>query len=109
MSDGGVDDVVDVAEGQVVVEEVMEQFADAPQGTMPDEDQTECELADPARGDGEVEQDRIVVGWWLEGVGEGVSCNVLLSVDERAADLGLFGQFGDRDGFGESLDGELLA
>jgi len=76
---------------------------------VPDENEAESELLDPAFGDGKVEQDRIVVVWRLEGVGQSVLCNVLLSVDEATADLGPFGQFGDRDGFGESLNGESLA
>jgi hypothetical protein len=89
--DGGVDDAVDVAQGDVVVEEVMEEFDDPAERTVPDEDQAQCELADPVLGDGEVEQDRIVGRWRLEGVGEGVLCNVVLSVDEAPADLVLVG------------------
>jgi len=108
-SDGGVDDIVDVAQGQVVVEEVVEQFAYPPERTMPDEDQAECELADPAFGDGKVEQDRIVCGWWVEGVGEGVSCEVLLPVDELAADVRVLRESGDGLCAGQSVECEALA
>ena len=107
--DGRVNDVVDGAQGQVVVEEVPEQFGDSAERTVPDENQTECELADPVRGDGKVEQHRSIGGWWVEGAVQGVAGNILLSVDEPPADPILVGQFGDRSGPGERPDGQLLA
>lgn len=69
--DGGVDNVVDVAEREVVIEEVAEEFDDSTQGAVSDEDQAECELADPVFGDGEVEQDGGVGRRRVEGLVEG--------------------------------------
>jgi hypothetical protein len=60
--DGLVDDVVDRADGGVVIEEVAEQFGDAAERTVSDEDQSEDELADPGLGDREVEEDPVVSG-----------------------------------------------
>ena len=107
--DGGVDDCVDVAQREVVVEEVVEEFDDAAERTMPDENQTECELADPAFGDGQVEQYRIVGGWWVEGVGKGVSCEVLLPVDELAADVRVLRESGDGLCAGQCVECEALS
>ena len=80
-----------------VVEEVGEQFDDAPKGAMADEDQSQDELANPGAGDGEVEQDRlVVVGLGSEGLVQGVVSEVELLVDELAANLVLHGE--SRDG-----------
>ena len=76
---------------------------------MPDEDQAGCELPDPAFGDREGEQDRIVGGWWLEGVGQSVLCNVLLPVDELATDLRVLCESGDGLCAGQSVDREALS
>ena len=105
----GTDDGVDVAQGEVVVEEVVEEFDDTAQRTVPDEDQSECELADPVFGDGQVEQDRIVGGWWVEGVVECVSCEVLLLVDELAADVRVLRESGDGLCAGQSVEREALS
>ena len=76
---------------------------------MPDQHQPEGERADPVFGDGKVEQHRIVGGWWVEGVGESVSCEVLLSVDELAADVRMLCESGDGLCASPSVDREALA
>src|SRR3981189_1685706 len=87
--DGLLDDVVDRAHAEVVIEEVAEQLGDAPERTVSDEDQGEDELADPGLGDREVEEDPGVSGGWFRGEGEieGLLSLVGLVVDELAADL----------------------
>src|SRR3954466_10435142 len=87
--DGLVDDVVNRPDGEVVIEEVAEQFGDAPERTVTDEDQGEDELADPGLGDRGGEEHAVVSGGWSrrEGVIEGLLSLVGLVVDELAADL----------------------
>jgi hypothetical protein len=80
---------VDRAHGEVEIEEVAEQFGDAAERAVADQDQGEDELADPGLGDWEVEEDPVVVGGSVggEGVIEGVLGLVGLVIDELAADL----------------------
>ena len=91
--DGLVQDVVDRAQGQRIVEEVAEQFLDAAEGAMADEGETEDELSEPGFGDGQPEEElRRVGGRGVEGLVEGVVGVVELLVDEFAADLMLVGE-----------------
>jgi hypothetical protein len=53
---------MDRAHREVVIEEVAEQFGDAAERTVTDEDQGEDELADPGRGDREVEEHPVARG-----------------------------------------------
>ena len=91
-----------------MIEEVAEQFNDPTERTVPDEDQTERELLDPMFGDGQVEQDRIVGLGWVEGGGEGMSCEVLLLVHELAADVGVLREGRDRLCAGQRVDRQAL-
>jgi hypothetical protein len=108
-SDGVLDDGVDRTQRDGVVEEVGEQFNDAAKGAMADEDQGQDELANPGAGDGEVEQDRlVVVGLGSEGLVKGVVSEGELLVDELAADLVLRGEISD--GLpGKGVQGDLVA
>jgi hypothetical protein len=109
--DGLVDDVVDRPHGEVVIEEVAEQFGDATERTVTDEDQGEDELADPGPGDREVEDDPVISGGWSrsEGVIEGLLSLVGLVVDELAADLMLLGDSRNGCGAVERVEGEALS
>jgi hypothetical protein len=109
--DGLLDDVVNRSHREVVIEEVAEQFGDAAERTVPDEDQSEDELADPGLGDREVEEDPVVsVGWFrVEGVIEGLLSLVSLVVDKLAADLVLLGELGDGGRARESVESEALS
>jgi hypothetical protein len=95
----------------VEIEEVAEQFGDAAERTVADQDEGEDELADPGLGDREVEEDAVASGGWV--VGEGVVERLLglvgLVVDELAADLVLLGELRERCGVGESVEGQLLS
>ena len=64
---GGADDVVDGAQGHVVVEKFSEGLEDAAEGAVAAEDQDEDDLAQPGPGDGEVEEGA-VVGRGREGI-----------------------------------------
>lgn len=91
-----VEEVVDAAQGEGMVEEVLEQFLDATKGTVADEGEAEHELTKPGLGDGKPEEQLGRVGRRrCEGVVEGGMGLVELLVDELAADLLLGGQFGD--------------
>ena len=92
--DGLLDDVVDRPHGEVVIEEVAEQFGDAAERAVADEDQGEDELADPGLGDREVEEDPVVSAAGRRR-DRGPVGLVGLVVEELAADGVLSGQFGD--------------
>jgi hypothetical protein len=102
---------VDRAHGEVEIEEVAEQFGDAAERTVADQDKGEDKLADPGLGDREVEEDAVASGGWV--VGEGVVERLLglvgLVVDELTADLVLLGELRERCGVGESVEGQLLS
>ena len=107
--DGLVQDVVDRAQGERIVEEVAEQFLDAAEGAMADKAETEDELSEPGLGDGQPEEElRRVGGRGVEGLVDGVVGVVELLVDELAADLMLLGQVGDGLS-GEGVQCQLLA
>ena len=109
--DGLLDDVVNRPHGEVVIEEVAEQFGDATERTVSDEDQGEDELADPGLGDREVEEDAVVSGGWFrgEGVIEGLLSLVGLVVEELAADVMVLGDSREGCGADERVEGEALS
>ncbi len=106
--DGGLDDVMDGAQGGLGVEEVTQQRDDAAVRAVTGQDQGEDQLTEPGRGDRQVEED--LLGRWrrVEGVVQGELGGVGLSVEELAADLMLAGQLGDRLRAVEDLEGQLL-
>ena len=106
--DGGLDDVMDGAQGGLGVEEVTQQRDDAAVRAVTGHDQGEDQLTEPGRGDRQVEED--LLGRWrrVEGVVQGELGGVGLSVEELAADLMLAGQLGDRLRAVEDLEGQLL-
>jgi hypothetical protein len=106
---GTVDDVVDDAQGEGVVEEVAEQFVDAAQRAVADEDQAEGQLVQPSLGDGKVKEDGAVLGVRVEGVSEGLLRFVGLLVDELAADVMGGGEVADGLCAGEGVEGQMLA
>jgi hypothetical protein len=63
--DSGANNVVDGAQRDGIVKEVSEQFDDAAEGTVADEDEGEDELVDPGFGDREVEEDAFLGGLGL--------------------------------------------
>jgi hypothetical protein len=93
------------------IEEVAQQFGDAAERAVADEDQGEDELADPGLGDREVEEDAVVAGGPLggEGVVEGLLGLVSLVVDELAADLVLLGELSDGFGAGQDVQRQSLS
>jgi len=116
---GTVDDTVDGSQGKGVVEEGAEEFDDAAERTVTDEDEGEDELGQPGLGDGQVKQDMVVGGEvGVEGEAEGVLGVAGGPVDELAADLVLGGEgqdltLGGAEGLGgtgggrEWADGEI--
>ena len=66
--DGAVDDVVDRPQGDLAVEEVAEQFDDAPVRAVADQDQGQDQLAQPGLGDRQVEEDVLGRRCRVEGV-----------------------------------------
>jgi len=58
--DGGMEDVEHRAQRDVVVEDIAEEFDDAPQRAMADQDEGDNELAQPLLRDGDREEDRVV-------------------------------------------------
>lgn len=105
---GAVEDIEDRAHGEVLVEEVPEQFDDPPEGAMADQSEGQNELSNPGLGDGEVKEDLVLGRCGLEGLLEGLLGLVGLLVGEFAADIVLLCQFGDGLS-GEGVEGELLA
>ncbi len=109
VGDGPLQDVVDRADRQGVIEEVGEQFVDTADGTVADKREAEDQLPQPGFGHGQPEEELRRWGrWWSERSVEGVVGVAELLIDELAADLVLIGQ--GRDGLaGEGIEGELLA
>ena len=92
-----------------MVEEVVEEFDNSSERTVSDENQPESELLNPAFGDGQVEEDRIVVRWRVEGMGESIAGDGLLLVDEFAADVRVLCESGDGLCASESVECEALS
>ena len=90
------DDVVDRAQGDRVVKQVAEQFDDAAQGTMAEQDQGQHQLVEPGPRDRQVEKDFLVGRRRREGLVKGALGLGRLLVDELATDLVLIGEGGDR-------------
>ena len=100
---------MDAAQGERLVEEVVEQFRDPAERAVADEQQAEHELPQPALGDGQSKEDRVLVGGrWGKGLVQRVVGLVELLVDELATDLMFLGQGADRVA-GQDFQGELLA
>src|SRR5262249_44474041 len=105
-----VDEVVDGAEAEGVVEEVAEQFDDAAVGAVADQDQAEGQLPQPGLGDGQAEQDTLGVRVGCrEGGVEGLLGLGGLPVDEFAGDVGGGGEGGEGVGGGRGLQGGVWA
>src|SRR5579884_3776755 len=97
-----------VAQRAWTVEEVAEQFVDAAVRTVTDEQRRQNEAFDPGLGDGQVEEDVVVVGTGrVEGVVESLLCLVRLLIDKFSADMMVVCQVGD-GGARQGFDGELL-
>ena len=103
------EDVVDAAQGEGMVEEVAEQFLNAAKGAVADEGEAKNELAKPGLGNGEPEQQpRGVDRRQGKSLVEGVVGMVELLVDELAADVLVLGEVGD--GYAsQGIEGKLLA
>jgi hypothetical protein len=78
------------------------------EGTVTDEDQAEDQLRKPGLGDGEVEEDALLIGGCREGQLEAGVGFAQLLIDELAADVVLQGDLGDRHA-GKGGQGQLLA
>jgi hypothetical protein len=84
----GVDNVGDRAQGQGEIEDILEELDDAAERTVADEHQAEDDLAEQGFGDGDREQDLLVVGpGWGESLVESLLGLVGLLIDEFAADV----------------------
>lgn len=104
------DQVVEGAEGEVIVEEVAEEFVDAAQGRVANEEQGEDELGQPRTGDGQSEEHVLGVRRGKgKGLRKGVVGLVALLGNELAADVVLLGEVGEGLGAGQGREGELLA
>ncbi len=107
--DGLVQDVMDGPHGQREVEEVVQEFGDAAEGTVANEGESEDELPQPRLGDRKPKEEwGGLVARRGEGMVQGVMRLLELLVDELTADLLLAGQFGDGLA-GQGVEGELLA
>src|SRR5262249_34719648 len=94
--DGVLNDVVDRAQGDVAAEAVVEMVDDAAIGTAAMEQQREDVLPQPLLGDGQLQEDVVVVRRWRgEGLRQGLLGAVELLVHELAADAHLLGPRGD--------------
>jgi hypothetical protein len=107
--DGVLQDIVDGSQGEGKVEEVGQQFEDAAQRAVTDQDQAEDQLLQPGFGHGEPKEDRRFLGGGRsKGLIESVVGVVELVVNKLAADLVLVRELGDgltRQG----VQGQLLA
>ena len=100
---------MDAAQGERLVKEVVEQFRDATERTVADQQQAEHELPKPVFGDRQGKADRVGVGGpWGESLVERVLGLLALLGNELATDLVFLGQGADRMP-GQGLEGELLA
>jgi hypothetical protein len=108
--DGVLNDRVNPAKRDGLVEEAVEHLLGTAQGGVCDEDGNEDELAEPGFGDSQMEQD-VAIGrrGWGEGVFEGIEGFVLLAVDELAADVVIFGEAGDTGTLMEGVQSEVDA
>lgn len=89
---------MDTTQGEGMVENVREQFADAAKGAMAEEGEAKDELAKPGLGDGQPEEQlRWITRRWGEGVVQSVLGGVELLVNELAADVLVLGDLGDGD------------
>jgi hypothetical protein len=105
---GLMEDVVDGADGEGVVEQVVEDLPDASKGTVADQNQGEDELAQPRLGDRQPEEQ--IIGFIGRGKGEikTMLSLVELLVDELAADSVAVGE--SRDGAPrKGVEGQLAA
>ncbi len=100
---------MDAAQGEGVVEEAREQFADAAKGTRADKQEAKDALANPGLGDRQPEEEiQGVMRRWREGVVEGVMSLGLLLVNELATTVVLVSEMGEGLAL-ESSESELLA
>lgn len=101
-------DVMHRTEGEMHIEEIGEEFADAAEGAVADEGEAEDKLAEPRLCDGEPEEELgRFVGGRGEGVFQGVVRVVELLVDEFTANAVLVRQIGNRLA-GQGVEYELL-
>jgi hypothetical protein len=108
-SDSLMQDVMDSADRQGMVEEILQQLTDTTDGAVADEGEAEDQLTKPGLGDGQpVQQCRRIGRGWGEGVLEGAFGLVELLVDELATDVLVGGDVGDGDA-SKSVKGQLLA
>ena len=93
------------------MKQIAEQFIDAPIGAVAHQEQSQDEAAQPQRGHRQPAQDAAVGGEAVRSKGgrEGLRGLVGLLVDERAADLLVLRQAGDRAGPGQGRDRQRLA
>ncbi len=94
---GSLDDVVNGSQAHVaVIEHGIQNIEYAAKGAVTDQDQRQNEMVNPGLGNGQVEQDLLVL-WFgrLERLVDGHGGFGQLVVDEFAADLVLLGQMCD--------------
>jgi len=107
--DGVLDDVVDGAQRQGVVEVVAEQFLNAAEGTVAGQHQAEDETTQPGARHGQGEKELVVVRCGRrKGVLQGVTGVLDLPGDKLATDVMLLGELGD-GGTSQGVEGQLLA
>jgi hypothetical protein len=102
------EDVVGRAEGDGVVEQVTEQFANTTQRAVAGENQAENQLPQPRPGDGQPEEQIPGRLGWVKGQVEPLVSAVELPEDELAADVVVSRDLGDGDA-GEGVECQLLA
>jgi len=92
-------------------QEAIEHLLGASQGGVSDEGGDEDELAEPAFGDRQMEEDSGVGGgrWWAEGRAQGVQGDALLLVNELATDVVVSGQARDTAALVKGIQGEVDA
>ena len=105
--DGAVDDVVDAAQREGVIEEVGEQLGDAAEGAVAEQGQAQDEAAQPGLGNGQPEEQVLWRRGRVKGPLDPPVGFVQLPIDELAADAMLQGNLGDgqagKGGEGKSL------
>src|SRR5437016_3185812 len=110
LEDGGLENIVDRAQGDRVVEKIAEQFDDPAEGTMTDQHQAEDELPQPGLSHRQIKEHRVLRACVRrKGLVKRLLGGSGLLVDKLATDLVIQGELGDGIRPGQSLNGQVLA
>ena len=87
------DDIMNAAQTQVmIIEQCIEDFDNAPEAAVTNQDQCQNELTNPVFRHGQIKENLVVFGRGLEGLVDGIGGLGCLLVEEFAADPVVLGQ-----------------